>query len=76
VGEAVITEEASILAPFHVPTIQLLRFEDGLLSCDPMCHKSSFHRMSLVTSEDHVEALGKKVRRNPQIRRLLKEPVE
>jgi len=32
--------------------------------------------MSLVTSEDHVEALGKKVRRNPQIRRLLKEPVE
>jgi hypothetical protein len=76
-GKGVIAEEASTVTPFHEPTIQLLRFDDGSRSLR-FCvyHKSSFGRMPLIVSEEHIEALAKDVKRNPEIRRLLRRLVE
>lgn len=76
-GKGVIAEEASVITPFHEPTIQLLAFDDGTKSLR-FCvyHRSSFGRMPLIVSEEHLEALGKEVRRNPRLRKLLKKLVD
>ena len=76
-GKGVIAEEASVLTPFHEPTIQLLAFEDGSRSLR-FCayHGSSFSRMPLIVSEEHLAALAKEVKKSPQIRRLLKRLVD
>jgi len=76
-GKGVIAEEASVKTPFHEPTIQLLAFDDGSKSLR-FCayHGSSFARMPLIISDEHVDALGKAVKKSPQIRRLLKKLVD
>jgi hypothetical protein len=76
-GKGVIAEEASTITPFHEPTIQLLRFEDGAESLR-FCvyHKSSFGRMPLIVSEEHLASLRDSVRKNPRIRTLLRKLVE
>lgn len=76
-GKGVIAEEASTITPFHEPAIQLLAFEDGTKSLR-FCayHGRSFSRMPLIVSEDHVAALAKEVKKNPQIRKLLRRLVD
>jgi hypothetical protein len=76
-GKGVIVEEASMITPFHEPTIQLLAFDDGSRSLR-FCayHKASFARMPLIISEEHLGALGKEVRKSPQLRRLLRKLVD
>jgi len=76
-GKGVIAEEASTVTPFHEPTIQLLAFEDGSKSLR-FCvyHGSSFSRMPLIMAEEHLATLAKEVKKNPQIRKLLKKLVE
>ena len=76
-GKGVVAEEASVLTPFHEPTIQLLAFDDGTRSLR-FCvyHKSSFARMPLIISEEHLDELAKEVKKNPQIRKLLKNLVD
>jgi hypothetical protein len=76
-GKGVIVEEASVITPFHEPTIQLLAFDDGSRSLR-FCayHKASFARMPLIINEEHLGALGKEVRKSPQLRRLLKKLVD
>jgi len=76
-GKGVIAEEASTITEFHEPTIQLLAFDDGSRSLR-FCvyHKSSFGRMPLIVSEEHLEALAREVKRSPRIRRLLKKLVD
>src|SRR3989442_14831480 len=57
-GKGVIAEEASVVTPFHEPTIQLLAFDDGSKSLR-FCayHKGSFARMPLIVGEEHLKAL-------------------
>jgi hypothetical protein len=73
-GKGVIAEEASVVTPFHEPTIQLLAFEDGSRSLR-FCayHGSSFARMPLIVSEEHIKALAKEVKKNPELQKILKE---
>lgn len=75
-GKGVIAEEASVNTKFHEPTIQLLAFDDGSTSLR-FCsyHGSSFSRMPLIVGEEHVTALAKEVKKNPQLRKLLKKLV-
>lgn len=76
-GKGVIAEEASVVTPFHEPTIQLLAFDDGSKSLR-FCvyHRSSFGRMPLIISEEHLSALAGEVKKRPQIRKLLKRLVD
>lgn len=76
-GKGVIAEEASVVTEFHEPTIQLLAFEDGTRSLR-FCsyHGSSFSRVPLIVREDHVAGLAKEVKKNPEIRRLLRSLLE
>lgn len=76
-GKGVIAEEASTITPFHEPTIQLLRFDDGSQSLRFCVYQgSSFVRMPLIVSEEHLRDLSKQVKKNPQIRKLLKRLVD
>ncbi|HKZ97982.1 MAG TPA: hypothetical protein VJ326_00080 [Thermoplasmata archaeon] len=76
-GKGVIAEEASTITPFHEPTIQLLAFDDGSRSLR-FCvyHKSSFGRMPLIVSEEHLASLAREVKKNPGIRTLLRRLVD
>jgi hypothetical protein len=76
-GRGVIVEEASTVTPIHEPTIQLLAFEDGSRSLR-FCayHGSSFSRMPLIVAEEHIAALAKDVKKNPELRKLLKKLVD
>jgi len=76
-GGGVISEEASTETPFHEPTIQLLKFDDGSYSIR-FCsyHGSSFARMPLIVSEEHLKGLAKAVRKNPELRGLLRKLVD
>ena len=76
-GKGVVAEETFVLTPFHEPTIQLLAFDDGSRSLR-FCvyHKSSFGRMPLIVSEEHLTALAKVVQKRLKIRRLLKKVVD
>jgi len=76
-GKGVIAEEASTVTPFHEPTVQLLAFDDGSKSLR-FCvyHGSSFSRMPLILSEEHLKDLAKEVKKNPQIRKLLLKLVD
>lgn len=76
-GEGVIAEEASVKTPFHEPTIQLLAFDDGSRSLRFCVYQdTSFARMPLIISDEHIAALGREVKRNPRIRALLKKLVD
>jgi len=76
-GKGVIAEEASVVTRFHEPTIQLLAFDDGSKSLR-FCayHDSSFARMPLIVSDEHIAALAKEVKKSPEIRKLLKRLVD
>ena len=76
-GKGVIAEEASVITPFHEPTIQVLAFDDGSRSVR-FCayHKASFARMPLIVGEEHLEPLAKEVKKSPQLRQLLKRLVD
>lgn len=76
-GKGFVSEEVSAVTPFHEPTIQLLSFEDGSKSLR-FCtyHGSSFARVPLIVSEDHLGALAKEIRKSPGIRTMLKKLVD
>ncbi len=76
-GKGIIAEEASVVTQFHEPTIQLLAFDDGSKSLR-FCayHNSSFARMPLIVSEEHIGALAEEVKKSPQIKELLRRLVD
>lgn len=75
-GKGTIQEEASVVTPHHEPTIQLLHYETGEKAIR-FCayHGTRFSRMPLLVDEDTVARLGKEVRKNPSLHKLLKKLV-
>ena len=72
-GEGQIVEEASVEGEHHVPTIQLLEYEDGSLSvrfCS-YTHGGRFQRSPLMVSADDMEGLARALREAPRLRTLL-----
>ena len=76
-GKGHIVEEASVEGQYHQPSIQLLGFEDGLLSIS-FCyynHHCRFQRGPLIMREEDIDRLRDAVSENHRLRALLRKLV-
>ena len=76
-GKGRVIEEASVTTPYHEPTIQLLEYESGEKSIR-FCgydERGRMGRYPLLVGEEHLGALGKEVKKNPRLSKLLKKLV-
>ena len=76
-GKGQIVEEASVEGQYHQPSIQLLEFEDGLLSIR-FCyynHHGRFQRGPLIMREEDIDRLRDAVSENHRLRALLRKLV-
>ena len=76
-GSGVIEEEAQIATPYHRPTLQLLKFEEGEAAGTysvRFCHydhQGRFQRAPLIIGANDVRALKKALAKTPKLRKLL-----
>ena len=72
-GKGEIVEEATCTGPYHEPTLQLLRYEDGSLSIR-FCHydhHGRFQRSPLMVNDALIPELRRSLARAPRLKRLL-----
>ena len=75
-GQGWVTEEACVRTPYHEPAIQLLEYESGEKAIRFCGYEGSrMGRYPLVIGEEYLSELGKQVRANPGLHRLLKRLV-
>jgi hypothetical protein len=75
-GGGMIVEEVYVESTHHVPTVQLLEYEDGSLSvrfCS-YSHSGRFQRNPMMASADDVEALGRALQHATRLRAIV-EPL-
>ncbi len=76
-GAGVVVEEAQIATPYHAPTIQLLKFEDGPAQGSEairFCvydHRGRFQRMPCIIAAHDLPKLRAAIGEAPRLRRLL-----
>ena len=73
-GKGEIIEEVRAVSPYHEPTFQLLRFEQGhhaIRFC--VYRRGMFQRMPLIVGEEEIQELGSKLRKAPKLKALLKK---
>jgi len=72
-GGGQIVEEASVESEWHVPTIQLLEYDDGSLSvrfCS-YSHSGRFQRNPMMVSADDLKALARAMQQTPRLQKLV-----
>jgi hypothetical protein len=72
-GGGQIVEEVFVEGEHHVPTIQLLEYEDGALSvrfCS-YSHSGRFQRNPLMVSADDMKGLARALREAPRLQKLV-----
>jgi hypothetical protein len=72
-GGGQIVEEVFVESEHHVPTVQLLEYEDGSLSvrfCS-YTHSGRFQRNPLMMSADDMKALARALEHTPRLRKLV-----
>jgi hypothetical protein len=75
-GKGLVTEEASVATPYHEPTVQLLAYDSGEKAIRFCGYEhGKMGRYPLVVSEEYLEALGREVRKNEELHRLLRKLV-
>jgi hypothetical protein len=78
-GSGVVEEEVQVAAPYHRPTIQLLRYTEGEAKGSAsirFCHydhRGRFQRSPLMVSGDDLAALAQALDGAPKLRRLLRK---
>jgi len=75
-GRGIVKEEASVMTPYHEPTIQLLEYVSGeraIRFCS--YERSRFNRFPLIIGEEHLDEIGRAIRKNKELRRLMKRLV-
>lgn len=78
-GSGVIEEEVQIVTPYHVPTIQLLRFTKGEASGTyeiRFCHydeRGRFQRSPLIIDANDIPRFRKALKSTFKLRRLLRK---
>ena len=76
-GKGLIVEEVTYSGEHHQPAIQLLEFEDGVLSIR-FCyydHAGRFQRSPLMVGQDEVAGLRNALAKTPRLHALLKDMV-
>jgi len=81
-GSGVIEEEAQFATPYHNPTVQLLRFDEGdaagtysIRFCH-YDHHGRFQRAPLIIDAGDVAKLRKALGKTPKLRKLLSRLVD
>ena len=80
-GSGVVEEEAQIETPYHLPTIQLLKFTEGKAKGSyeiRFCaydHSRRFSRMPLIIDKRELARLRKALQGTPKLRTLLAQLV-
>jgi hypothetical protein len=72
-GGGQIVEEASVETEHHVPTIQLLEYDDGSVSirfCS-YSHSGRFMRNPMMASPDDLKALARAMKQAPRLRKFV-----
>jgi hypothetical protein len=72
-GGGEIVEEVFVESEHHVPTIQLLEYEDGSLSvrfCS-YSHSGRFQRNPLMMSADDMKRLARALKATPRLQKLV-----
>ncbi len=81
-GSGVVAEEAQVQGKHHVPTIQLLQFDEGPTAGEKsirFCHynhRGRFQRSPLLMSQGEIEQMREALRETPELRSLLFELVK
>lgn len=81
-GTGQITEEASFVAEYHEPAIQLLEYTEGPAAGSfsvRFCyysHDGRFQRSPLMLGEETIEGLRGALQRTPKLRSILRRLVE
>jgi hypothetical protein len=76
-GSGVIEEEARFSTPYHVPTIQLLKFTGGQAAGSRairFCHydaRGRFQRSPLIVDQKDLRALARALDATPKLKKLL-----
>ncbi len=76
-GSGIIEEEVQIATPYHLPTVQLLKFTEGEAAGTyeiRFCHydhRGRFQRSPLILDAADIPALRKALKAAPTLRRLL-----
>src|SRR5215470_14502880 len=76
-GSGIIEEEVQIVTPYHVPTIQLLKFTAGPAAgrrAIRFCHydtRGRFQRSPLIVDEEDIETLAKALTKSSKLRAML-----
>lgn len=72
-GGGQIVEEVFVESEHHVPTIQLLEYEDGSLSvrfCS-YTHSGRFQRNPVMMSADDMKGLARALKETPRLQKLV-----
>jgi hypothetical protein len=76
-GSGIIEEEVQIATPYHMPTIQLLKFTVGPAAgrrAVRFCHydaRGRFQRSPLIVDEKDIETLSKALTKTSKLRTIL-----
>ena len=76
-GSGVVAEEAKVQGEHHVPTIQLLIFDEGAAAGEKsirFCsynHRGRFQRSPLLMSVVEIQQMREALRETPELRSLL-----
>ena len=76
-GSGIVEEEVQIEAPYHRPTIQLLKFTAGKakgsyeIRFAAYDHRGRFQRMPLIVDAGDLAPLRKALKNAPKLRKLL-----
>jgi len=80
-GSGVVVEEARTKSPYHVPTIQLLRYTEGEAAGGisiRFCHYSqrgAFSRSPLIMSPEEIDGMREALEETPKLLELLRRMV-
>lgn len=78
-GKGVVEEQAQVVTPYHVPTIQLLKFTEGKAAGTyevRFCHydhRGRFQRSPLIIDAADVPRLRQALSKTPKLRKLLRQ---
>ena len=81
-GSGVVAEEAQVEGEYHVPTIQLLKYNEGeavgnvsVRFCH-YSHRGAFQRSPLLVSAAEIDQLREALRSTPELLTLLRRLVD
>lgn len=81
-GSGIVEEEVQIAGPYHLPTIQLLKFTEGEAAGTRevrFCyydHAHRFQRSPLIIDESEIPKMREALRTAPKLRAILKRMVD